>query len=136
MYYGSYGILRIIVLRCLWTNVRLLGNPQKDTHKRITSAPYTSMMSLGATVLPTDLDHFATFAVHNEAMSQYGVVWCFTSCCYCSQQGRVEPTAMLVGTFRYIAHGTSKPLTSSTPDQEEPESNHTSMMSVSFLNSS
>ncbi|MFC2820660.1 MAG: HipA domain-containing protein [Veillonella sp.] len=26
---GSYGILRIIVLRCLWTNVRLLGNPQK-----------------------------------------------------------------------------------------------------------
>ena len=28
--------------------------------------------------------HFTTFAVHNEAVCQYGVVRCFTCCCHCS----------------------------------------------------
>ena len=93
-------------------------------------------MSLGATVLPTDLDILRPSPSTTKPCVNTELYGALPVVATAVNKEELNQPRCWSEPSRYIAHGTSKPLTSSTPDQEEPESNHTSMISVSFLNSS
>ena len=88
----------------------------------------------GLTVLPTDLDIFRPFAVHDEPGGEHLAIRGVPATGHAHQQARLEPAAVLIAS----PPGTGPPgrpmsgRRSLTAAKAQAESNHTSRMSVSL----
>ena len=108
---------------------------EDNTHNLKISAPYSLIISCGLIPFPADFDIF----LPSSSITQ--------PCVNMFLYGEIPFVATEVNIddwnhplywscpSRYKSAGTLIPLSASTPWCEEPESNHTSIISVSFLNS-